>query len=91
MTSAADHIRNRNAYPRDKLVPYAGKCVAWSEDGTEILASADDMGLLIDAMDARYPVGTEFIMSFIEAESRVDTAPPSDGMLAGPSANGANP
>jgi len=33
---------NRAKYPPEDLVQYAGKCVAWSNDGTRILASADD-------------------------------------------------
>jgi hypothetical protein len=33
---------NRNKFPPNELLKYAGKCVAWSLDGTRILASGDD-------------------------------------------------
>ena len=35
-------VRNRNAFPADKLNRYAGQQVAWSPDGTGILASDRD-------------------------------------------------
>jgi hypothetical protein len=34
---------NRNRFPADELSRYAGCCVAWSPDGTRILASGKDM------------------------------------------------
>lgn len=33
---------NRSKYPPDQLLPYAGLFVAWSPDGTQILASGID-------------------------------------------------
>lgn len=33
---------NRNNFPLDELVKYAGKHVAWSLDGSQILASGED-------------------------------------------------
>ncbi|WP_439632107.1 DUF5678 domain-containing protein [Gemmata sp.] len=66
--NANEHIRNRNAYPTEKLLLYRGKFVAWAGDGKEILASADDIPELIDAFDAKYPIGTEFVISFVPAE-----------------------
>lgn len=65
--SAGDTIRNMNAFPAEKLLLYAGKYVAWSGDGTAILAAADDVGELIDAVDARYRLGTEFGIEYIPA------------------------
>lgn len=65
--NASDVIRNMNAFPKDKLALYAGKYIAWSEDGTAIIAAADGIGELIDAVDARYPVGTEFGICYIPA------------------------
>lgn len=32
---------NRNKFPREELLRYAGKHVAWSLDGTQILASGN--------------------------------------------------
>jgi hypothetical protein len=65
--NAADFIRNRNAYPTEKLLLHAGKYVAWSEDGTTILADADDMEGLFEAMDTRYPADTEYVISYVPA------------------------
>jgi hypothetical protein len=33
---------NRNNFPEEELARYSGKYVAWSLDGTQILASGDD-------------------------------------------------
>jgi len=35
-------VRNRNAFPADELGRYSGQHVAWSPDGTRILASDPD-------------------------------------------------
>jgi hypothetical protein len=35
-------LKNRYAFPPDELMQYAGKYVAWSPDGTRILASDED-------------------------------------------------
>jgi hypothetical protein len=34
--------RNRDQFPDEQLQPYWGKQVAWSADGTRIVASGDD-------------------------------------------------
>jgi len=34
--------RNRDQFPDEQLEPYWGKQVAWSADGTRIVASGDD-------------------------------------------------
>jgi hypothetical protein len=44
--------RNRNNFPAEELQKYAGRYVAWSPDGTRIIADADDLGALCDAVDA---------------------------------------
>ncbi len=33
---------NRHRFPVEELVKYAGQCIAWTPDGTRILASGDD-------------------------------------------------
>ncbi|MCI0703478.1 MAG: DUF5678 domain-containing protein [Planctomycetia bacterium] len=65
MTDAATYIRNRNAFPAERLVPFVGKYIAWSEDGTDIIASADTVVDLIAAVDAKYPVGYDFAIAFV--------------------------
>jgi hypothetical protein len=37
-----EFIKNRNQFPFEELEKYAGQYVAWSPDGTSILASDDD-------------------------------------------------
>lgn len=34
--------QNRRQFPAEQLIPYEGLYVAWSPDGTRILASAED-------------------------------------------------
>jgi len=37
-----EFLKNRRRFPAEELEKYAGKYVAWSPDGTTILASDDD-------------------------------------------------
>jgi hypothetical protein len=37
-----EFTKNRNAFPADELARYAGMHVAWSPDGTRILATDED-------------------------------------------------
>ncbi len=90
--NAAEHIRNRNAVPTAYIRQFAGKHVAWSEDGTAIIAAADSIPELIDAVDAKYPAGTEFLISYVPAGPYADPDPnPPAGTPLGHSANGAAP
>lgn len=43
--------RNRDQVPDHQLVPFWGKQVAWSADGTRILASAETFDALVDRME----------------------------------------
>jgi hypothetical protein len=36
-------LENQRRFPPDELAKYAGQCVAWSLDGTKILASGADL------------------------------------------------
>ena len=45
------YLRNRHQFPQDELEKHAGKYVAWSPDGTRIIASADELGKLCEAVD----------------------------------------
>jgi hypothetical protein len=40
--SPEQFVRNRNAFPAEELDRYTGQHVAWSPDGTRILASHAD-------------------------------------------------
>jgi hypothetical protein len=38
---------NRVKVPREELLPYAGKCVAWAPDGTRVVDADDSSGLAL--------------------------------------------
>ena len=86
--NANDHYRNRTKYPPEKLLPLAGKYVAWSEDGNDILAAAEEIPDLIAAVDAQYPVGTEFVISRIPAVGCNGSRPIGVGMAPVQSVDG---
>jgi hypothetical protein len=46
------YLKNRHQFPFEELEPYAGRYVAWSPDGTQILTSDEDPGKVIDAIKA---------------------------------------
>jgi hypothetical protein len=41
-------LENRPKYPLDELLRYAGRWIAWSPDGTRVVASAEDLENLED-------------------------------------------
>ncbi len=43
---------NRNKFPPEELLQYVGKHIAWSWDGSHIVASANDDGELFDKVAA---------------------------------------
>ncbi len=62
----AGHNENRNRYPPEKLEKYRGQYVAWSLDGTRILASDEDPLVLAAKMKAAGYAGGEFVHSFVD-------------------------
>lgn len=44
--------RNRNNFPPEELKKYENQWVAWSSDGTRIIAAADDLDPLEEAVNA---------------------------------------
>jgi hypothetical protein len=58
--------KNQSQFPLDELEKYNGKYVAWSEDGTHILASDEDMVRLHKTIqEAGYDTG-EILIAFVE-------------------------
>lgn len=47
-----EFIKNRNSFPQEELAKYFGKYVAWSSDGTCIVASGDDDSQVFEAVKA---------------------------------------
>jgi Family of unknown function (DUF5678) len=44
----AKYLENRQNFPLDELLQYRGQWIAWSPDGSRIVAHADDLGALIE-------------------------------------------
>jgi hypothetical protein len=57
--------RNRDQFPEEQLEPYWGKQVAWSADGTRIVASGDDHKQLYERLAALGVHPTEVVDEFI--------------------------
>lgn len=47
---AATYLKNRRAFPLEELEKYAGQWVAWSLDGSHIVASSDQSEEALIAM-----------------------------------------
>jgi hypothetical protein len=50
--SLEEFVKNRNAFPADELDQYTGQHVAWTADGTRILASDPDPLKVLAAVKA---------------------------------------
>ena len=57
---------NRRNFPGDELMKYAGKHIAWSWDGTQIVASADDMSELDDRVKALGLNPSRVVFSYVD-------------------------
>jgi hypothetical protein len=66
------YAENRNKFPLDELDKYAGKYVAWSPDGTRIVACGDDREALWKELEAAGIDISQVVGEFI---------PPSDMVL----------
>jgi hypothetical protein len=47
-----EYLKNRLAFPMAELAKHKGEWVAWSPDGTRLVAFARDMGVLDDLIKA---------------------------------------
>jgi hypothetical protein len=64
-----EHAKNRNAVPMEALLPYENQHVAWSLDGTQILAGdADPLHLVARLKDAGYP-SDGYVLSFVSFDT----------------------
>jgi hypothetical protein len=63
--------RNRQQFPAEELAKYAGKYVAWSPDGTQILASnEDELDLAKDIQSGGYNAA-EVLIAFVPVDDVV--------------------
>lgn len=67
-------IKNRNAFPAEELNRYAGQHVAWSPDGTRILAHDPDPLKVIAAVKA---------LGYDAGETLIEDIPFEDVVLGG--------
>jgi hypothetical protein len=68
------YLRNRHQFSLDELDKYAGKYVAWSPDGLQIIASADNLPALCEAVDSS---------GFDPADVVMEPVPCSDELVLG--------
>jgi hypothetical protein len=61
------HITNRNQFSRDELMRHAGKYVAWSPDGTRILASAEELAQVAATVKGLGFDSAEVVLGFVPA------------------------
>ncbi len=64
-------IKNRHEFPLDELSKYAGKCVAWSPDGTAIVVSADDFETLERLVDDSGHDPSRCVFSYIDDQAMI--------------------
>jgi hypothetical protein len=67
--SLEQFVRNRNAFPAEELDRYTGQHVAWSPDGTRILASDPDPLKVLAAVKA---------LGYDPAETPIEDIPAED-------------
>ncbi len=61
-----EHFRNRELLSEEQLRPYLGKEVAWSLDGTQIVASADEFDKVYQAVLDAGLDPEHVVFSFVE-------------------------
>lgn len=60
-----DHYRNRAQFPANELAKYYGKEVAWSLDGSRIIASGDDPQQVCAAVQRSGLKSDEVVLSYV--------------------------
>ena len=59
------HMENRSRFPAEELEKYAGRYVAWSPDGTRIVAAADRLTELAPAVAASEFEPKDCVLSYV--------------------------
>ena len=65
------HLSNRRRIPPEELEKYAGRYVAWSPDGTRIIASADRLSELAPVVEASEFDPEECVLSYVSGADEV--------------------
>ena len=58
-------LTNRQQFPPGELAKHAGKYIAWSPDGTRILASDDDLEKVAAAVEDQGYDSSEIVLSSV--------------------------
>ncbi len=58
-------LTNRQQFPPAELARYAGKYIAWSPDGTRIIASDDDLAKVAAAVEDQGYDSSEIVLSSV--------------------------
>ena len=66
-------IVNRNKFTYEQLAPYAGQHVAWSTDGTRIIAHHADVAELFRTVEAMGLAGDEVVFDYLPALDAPDS------------------
>jgi glucose/arabinose dehydrogenase len=67
----SQYEENRRKFPLDELAKYWGKHVAFSPDGTRILASGDSIAEVDDKLDAAGIHFSQVVHSYIDPPDQV--------------------
>ena len=60
-----EYLKNRHQFPHEELARHAGHYIAWSPDGTKVLASEDDPTQVIEAVKALGYDPGETVISYV--------------------------
>ncbi len=67
----AEFFQNRRTFPQKELARYAGRHVAWSWDGTLIVADADSDGDLVEKVKSLGLNPSRVVYSYVELPDAV--------------------
>ena len=65
---------NRNKFTYEQLAPYAGQHVAWSTDGTSIIAHHADVAVLVSILRERGLSGEEYVLDYLPGLEEIGRA-----------------
>jgi hypothetical protein len=57
--------QNRVQFPLSELLPYLGKTVAWTPDGTRIVAAGDDEETVCSRLKAEGKEPSSFVLEYL--------------------------
>ena len=66
-------LMNRNKFTYEQLAPYAGQHVAWSTDGTSVVAHDADIAVLYRVLQERGLSGEEYVLDYLPGEDEPNT------------------